>query len=709
MQARQRPPAVVERRARPAAGRVAGLAGLREVGRDVVRRGRVLVVGHVAADAVRRRALVGASGVAARAGHARVQPGERVARVVERRRHPGRVAVAHRAVGRTRAEFLVRGIVEHVARLDRGSGPVAAAAGLRQVRPVVPVQVAGGARDGRREVRAGEREVLRVVQRSRLPGVRRVAVLAGLREVERRVRRAVRRAVVAAVAAVAGRRGDGRVDVVQVAVRADARRHRVLSGQRPPAAVIEGRARPVGRAVAHLAGLREVRRHVVGVRRALVVRQVAADTGRRRAREDPVRVAVGALPRRDGVGSGERPPAVVEGRTRPAGRRVAGLAGLRELRRDVVRRGRAVVVGKVAADAGRGRVVVHAVQVTGRAGGAGVHAGQRPHAVREVRAFPADRVVAVLAGRLEVARRVRRVRRRLVVRQVAAHAGGRRVGVAPAQVAVHAQRREEVRAGERETRVVEGRRQPGRGGVAVGAGRPVRAELLVRHVARRVDRVDRRARAVAAHAGVRRRQEVSARVAIGAGARRHRVPVGERERGGVVERRGHEAGSAVALLAGRRQARDHVVRRRRLVVVRLVAADAHDRRRAVVRGGVAGRAVLLAVHPGQGPDVVVEDRGVEVDRVVAVGAARRVAGRGVVGRGGRVELREVAADAGVRRAQEDVGLVAIRAGARPTVWLPTSGQLEWLNCAPRQPNDVWQSAQVCWIAAAACAGLVVES
>ena len=72
------------------------------------------------------------------------------------------------------------------------------------------------------------------------------------------------------------------------------------SGQREPGAcVIECRSSPGRCVVALLAGLREVRHHVIGIRSALVILKVAGDT---RVTSDlvvVVEVAVAALPRRD--------------------------------------------------------------------------------------------------------------------------------------------------------------------------------------------------------------------------------------------------------------------------------------------------------------------------------------------------------------------------------------------------------------------------
>ena len=73
------------------------------------------------------------------------------------------------------------------------------------------------------------------------------------------------------------------------------------------------------------ASLGEVGRDVVGIRRALIILQVTADAGSAREIEVVVDVAVGALPRRNCVPSGQREAnrTVIEVRTEPSIRAVA--------------------------------------------------------------------------------------------------------------------------------------------------------------------------------------------------------------------------------------------------------------------------------------------------------------------------------------------------------------------------------------------------
>ena len=139
------------------------------------------------------------------------------------------------------------------------------------------------------------------------PKHRVVTLLAGGRESGMRHRRR-RRVVVGLVATDAGGRGDV-VVVIDVTVRALTRRHGVRSAQREPSgAVVEGCIQPTGRVVTLLTGLREIRRHVIRIRRALEIFQVAGHARGARQVVIAVDVAVGALPRRNRMCAGESEP-----------------------------------------------------------------------------------------------------------------------------------------------------------------------------------------------------------------------------------------------------------------------------------------------------------------------------------------------------------------------------------------------------------------
>ena len=147
----------------------------------------------------------------------------------------------------------------------------------------------------------------RVIELPVGPGHRVVTLLARSRESCMRHRRG-RRVVVGLMAADAGSRGDV-VVVVDVTVRALTRRHGMRSAQREPGgAVVEGCIQPTGRVVTLLTGLREIRRHVIRIRRALEIFQVAGHARGARQVVIAVDVAVGALPRRNRMCAGESEP-----------------------------------------------------------------------------------------------------------------------------------------------------------------------------------------------------------------------------------------------------------------------------------------------------------------------------------------------------------------------------------------------------------------
>ncbi len=101
--------------------------------------------------------------------------------------------------------------------------------------------------------------------------------------------------------------GDARqvVIVVDVTVAALPWGNSVRSGQREPGAVVvERRIQPRRGAVARTARLREVRRNMARVIRALIILQMARHASRAVQRVVVVDVAVGALARRNRVHSG---------------------------------------------------------------------------------------------------------------------------------------------------------------------------------------------------------------------------------------------------------------------------------------------------------------------------------------------------------------------------------------------------------------------
>jgi hydrogenase maturation factor len=194
------------------------------------------------------------------------------------------------------------------------------------------------------------------------------------------------------------------VVVVDVAIGALPRRHGVQSGQlKPGSAVIEDCVQPGAGAVALLTSLREIRRDVIRIRRALKVLQVAGHAGRTRQVVVVIDVAIGALTRRHGMQSrqcksGSR---VIELAIGPSHSVVTLQTSRGETR---VRHGadRGVVILLVAADAGCGSDVVVVVDVAIRTLPRGHHVRTRQRktglgVIKSCR-LPGCRVVTSLAG-----------------------------------------------------------------------------------------------------------------------------------------------------------------------------------------------------------------------------------------------------------------------------------------------------------------------
>ena len=208
-----------------------------------------------------------------------------------------------------------------------------------------------------------EPRVLAVIECRPRPGRRSMATLAGSWEecLLRRVAWIGRILIIGLVATIA-RCWQRRVVAIDVTFRALPWWHRVRPRQwKCGVVVIERGVRPDCCVMAHFARRRESRRSMRGVRRAGVILLVAGVASRRIQVVVVVDVAIGALPRRDNVRTGQRESraVVVKGRIEPSAGAVALIAGLREIRRDVVRISRALVILEVAGHAGgAGQVVV---------------------------------------------------------------------------------------------------------------------------------------------------------------------------------------------------------------------------------------------------------------------------------------------------------------------------------------------------------------
>jgi len=179
-------------------------------------------------------------------------------------------------------------------------------------------------------------------------------------------------------------------------------------------------------------------------------------------------VAIGTLTRRHGVRARQRETraVVVERRVQPGTRVVTLLAGLREIRRHMIRVGRALEILQVARDTSRAVevVVVVDVAVDARTRRNRVHARQRKSGRRviELAGGPGDCVMALLASCWESGVRHRRRCVRVIV-LVATHASRAGDVVVIVDVAVRAlARRHHVRSGQREAglRVIKACRLP---------------------------------------------------------------------------------------------------------------------------------------------------------------------------------------------------------------------------------------------------------
>ncbi len=456
---------------------MARLAG----GREELRLCRVsrvrgaVVIGLVAADAScrQRRVVVVHVTVDAQAWRRSVHTGQREWRVVVvehsiRPQHRVVTEFASRRESRRdvvhRSESIV--VIRLMAAHAGGGGDV-----------VVAVDVATRALQRWHHVRAGESETGgRVVEDRVRPQDRVVALLAGLGETGLHVVRIVRSLIVLQVTTHTCSRGDA-VVAVDVAAGALQRRHGMRATQSEACGrMVEDRIGPQNCVVALLASLGEAGSHVVGVRSPLEIFQVATHARRRSEVVIVVDVAIGALSRGHRVhsGQGKAGAGVVEGRSEPRRSVVALLAGLREIRRHVVRIRRPLVILQVTRHAGRIRdvVIVVGVAVSALSRRHGVHSRQREGRLRviEHRRLPGRGGMADLTSLGDLSLGVIRIARSLVILQVTRHASGTGEVVIVIGVTIGALAwRRHMRSGQREVhqRVIEGRRLPGDRGVAL--------------------------------------------------------------------------------------------------------------------------------------------------------------------------------------------------------------------------------------------------
>lgn len=210
---------------------------------------------------------------------------------------------------------------------------------------------------------------------------------------------------------------------IGVAGRAHTIRSPVIHGE---VRVIESGIQPASGCVAGGAAGRKSSRHMVRIRRCLIVRSVAAVAIGRQRRVVVVHVTVGTS--YCGVRPRQREPrvVVVERSRRPRCSAMTNVALLRESRGHVVRVRRSLEILQMTVDASPARQVVVAVGVTLRALHVSMRAGQGPAGggVVEGRVVPVARVMADLALLRESCGSVIGIRGSLVILQVATGAGG---------------------------------------------------------------------------------------------------------------------------------------------------------------------------------------------------------------------------------------------------------------------------------------------
>jgi len=424
---------------------------------------------------------------------------------------------------------------------------------------------------------------------------------------------------------------------------------RVHAGQREPrAGVIERGALPSGGGVAYRTVLREAGRDVIGILRAVEIRQMARNACRAQSGELPGSVAGGALLRGVHACQRELRAGVIERGALPSGSGVAYRTVLREAGGDVVRILRAGEVLHVAGRAGR----VEGRELAGSmARGAllrGVHACQRElrAGVVELCGGPSTRVMTQCAVLGEARGHMVRVLGAVEVGEVASGALRRSPGEFVVQVALCAvEGGVSARQSERRLAVIELRSLPLDSVVAQRAIRR-QAGRGVAWLGRLV--VVREVAPLALRRSARELVPYVALCAFDAEVRPGQLESGQC----VIELRSLPLGGGVARRAVGGQLRGAVVGVLRSLVVRCVAAVAISRRPGEPAADVTGRAIHLRVSAGKGElrhGRVVETRSAPVDDGVASRAVLGKARFDVVGIAGGRELGNVATETVGRR------------------------------------------------------------
>ena len=466
----------------------------------MVRIGRRLVSRQMARRAGRRIQSVVIVDVTLRARRCQMRPSECKAgfRVVERGRLPGRRVVAYIAGLRESGCHMIG-----VRRLIEIRDMTACA--LDRQGQVVIVHVAQRALS--REVRSGQRERgFRVVERRTQPVDRRVTLRAVRREPRGGVVRVGRRIIRSQMACRASRRIQG---VVIVDVTLSAGRGQMRSGEcKSRLGVVKCGRIPRRCCVTRVAGLREAGCHMIGVRRIVEIRNMAARALKRQGGVVIVHMAQRALSRDMRAGQRKRGLGVIEYGRLPCGRVVAYFAGLREAGRHMIGVRRLVEIRHMTTRALSRQARIVVVHVAQRALRRDVRPSQWEHGLGMVksRAQPVHGRVAQRAVRREPSGDMVWIGRRVVGRQMACRASRRAQRVVVVYVTLRA-RRGQMRPGERKSclGVIECRRIPRRcvvAGIASlrEAGRHmigVRRSVEIRNMAARA--LNRQGRVVVIH------------------------------------------------------------------------------------------------------------------------------------------------------------------------------------------------------------------
>jgi len=427
---------VIKRTAAPVSGGMAVLASRREPSRHMWRVVGVIEIGLVTTDAgrVRTRQVVVTIDMALRALQRKVRTGQGEARgrVIE-----GCIAPRGRVVTILTSCRELRLHVARVVGVVKVGLVATHADSVRRGQLVVAIHVALHALH--REVESSEGPACgRVIEGRVAPGRSVVAILTSRWELRLHVAWVIGVIEVGLVATDAGGIRAGQV-VVAIDVALATEKRGVGARQRESrGGVIEARVAPIGGAVALFASLRHVRLHVIGLRSALVVVQVAGHAGRVRQVVVVIDVALRTLQRRVRTGQRETGAVMVESRIQPRSSGMTLFARLREALLRMIGIGRVLEVSQVTIDAGciGARQTVVAVRVTERALQRRVRTGEWPPSggVVKGRVRPRSRSVALLASLRHVGLHVVRLSGALEIFLVAADA--HRVGAGQVVVIV---------------------------------------------------------------------------------------------------------------------------------------------------------------------------------------------------------------------------------------------------------------------------------